>query len=380
MAQIDKEYNELLQRILREGTIKGDRTGTGTLSIFEHTLRYDMSNGFPLLTTKKMFTKGVISELLWFLKGNTELRDLINEKNYIWVGDAYKRYKVHIEDMNMTEREPNDPKHILSKDEFIERIKTNDEFNRTWGNLGPIYGKQWVNWGGYEIVSGEVKEGLNKGINQIQGVLDTLKNNPDGRRMLVTAWNPADIPDMILPPCHWAFELYTEELTENDLVNVYIRMMNEKYPKVVEENGIDLVNDTDWLIDKLTREGYPTRKISLKWHQRSVDVPLGLPFNIASYAFLLEMFAQQVNMVPHMLIGDLTNVHIYKDQMDGVIEQIERNVDGYEAPKLKLDNSFIVDAGDNGERMYKDMFSYKLEDFKIEGYESYPTIKFPLSN
>lgn len=360
MAAIDSEYHKLLQKILDEGREKGDRTGTGTISIHEDTLRYNMAHGFPLLTTKKMFTKGVITELLWFLSGSTDLRELVEQRNNIWVGDAYKRYKKHTEDMNLTEREKGDPKHVLSRDEFIERIIKDNEFNKKWGDLGPIYGKQWVAWekiNYYDWGSFDKRYRRDKDINQVQQVIDTLRTNPDSRRMLVSAWNPADIDDMILPPCHWAFEFYTEEMTLDER----LEWVRETPPYTNE------VFDTLEELGRFNDLHIPKRRISLKWHQRSVDTPLGLPFNIASYAFLLEMVAQQVNMVPHMLVGDLSNVHIYKDQLDGVKEQLNNFTYKYQAPKLKLNKA-------------DDLFSYKLEDFEIEGYESYPTIKFPLSN
>jgi thymidylate synthase len=252
---------------------------------------------------------------------------------------------------------------------FIDSILNNDEFNKKWGDLGPIYGKQWVAWekiNYYDWGSFDKRYRRDKDINQVQQVIDTLRTNPDSRRMLVSAWNPADIDDMILPPCHWAYEFYTEELTDEEKILNLKKAINrwsedgkisDRWGELIGQEAIDAYNMT----------ALPKRKISLKWHQRSVDVPLGLPFNIASYAFLLEMVAQQVNMVPHMLVGDLSNVHIYKDQLDGVKEQLDNFTYKYQAPKLKLNKA-------------DDLFSYKLEDFEIEGYESYPTIKFPLSN
>jgi thymidylate synthase len=200
MATIDKKYHKLLNKIIKKGRPKGDRTGTGTISIGDGKIKYNMKHGFPLLTTKKMFTKGIITELLWFLSGSTDLRELVEQRNNIWVGDSYKRYKKHTEDMAMTEREKGDPKHILSRDEFIERVIKDDEFNKTWGDLGPIYGKQWVKWDNYKhYLHGRIKspskpfatDGIgsfrveNKPINQIQNVIDTLRTNPDSRRMIV---------------------------------------------------------------------------------------------------------------------------------------------------------------------------------------------------
>jgi thymidylate synthase len=379
MATIDKKYHKLLNKIIKKGRPKGDRTGTGTISIGDGKIKYNMKHGFPLLTTKKMFTKGIITELLWFLSGSTDLRELVEQRNNIWVGDSYKRYKKHTEDMAMTEREKGDPKHILSRDEFIERVIKDDEFNKTWGDLGPIYGKQWVKWDNYKhYLHGRIKspskpfatDGIgsfrveNKPINQIQNVIDTLRTNPDSRRMIVSAWNVGELDQMILPPCHWAFKFYTEELTYEERCQIQMSRF-DIYSSAKEVFEGAMVRE----VKELTMDdnNIPKRRISLKWHQRSVDTPLGLPFNIASYAFLLEMVAQQVNMIPHQLIGDLSDVHIYNNQMDGVNEQLQNDTNKYKSPKLKLNKA-------------KDIFSYKLEDFEITDYESYPTIKFPLSN
>jgi thymidylate synthase len=365
MAKIDVEYNKILRKILDNGVNKGDRTGTGTRSIFSHTLEHDMSDGFPLLTTKKMFTKGITTELLWFLNGDTNLRSLVEQGNNIWVGDAHKKYlkenvAISLESEASTLLEGH-VKNGRKREDFIDLIKTSDEFSEQWGNLGPIYGKQWVKWDSIEremIKTSEHKEYgplyqmKPKGINQIQNAIDLLNDNPDSRRIMVSAWNPTDIPQMILPPCHWAFELYTEELSKV-----------ERIVWVISNNDVQSKYETE----DLDRLNVPKRKLSLKWHQRSVDVPLGLPFNIASYGFLLEMFAQQTNMVAGTLIGDLTNVHIYQNQLGGVREQLGRSVTEYGTPKLNLNKA-------------DDIFSYKVEDFTIEGYESFPTIKYPLSN
>ena len=397
MAKIDKKYHKVLTKILNKGKDRGDRTGTGTRSIGDAKIKYNMKNGFPLLTTKKMAIKNVITELLWFLSGDTNIQTLVKQGNNIWVGDSYKKYEKSFDiDPNNFDAEEvssghNDqcwgyptldhvkptsneykrgqinaylegkaekPFFYLTKKEFIEQIKTDDEFAKKWGELGPVYGKQWRDW----------DEDTGTKIDQIQQRIDTLKTNPECRRQIVSAWNVLYLPHMVLPPCHWAFELYTEELTfkeRRDLAAIYAKE-NNKIPLMIDAYGfkgipeyMDAIDNSGWEI--------PKRRLSLKWHQRSVDVPLGLPFNIASYAFLLEMFAQQVNMVPGMLIGDLSNVHIYQNQMDGVKEQLSRDTSKFKSPKLKLNKA-------------KDIFSYKLEDFEIVDYESDPTIKFPLSN
>ena len=251
-------------------------------------------------------------------------------------------------------------------DEFKESIINSDDFAEEHGALGPIYGKQWVDWKAAKIIwPNEVEDRRSgnggpeiKKVNQIQDVINTLKNNPDSRRIIVNAWNVGEIEDMALPPCHWAFELYTEELSDERRYNIWF---NNNYSTGMERY-FDPENLPDY--DNDYYDPTPTRSISLKWHQRSVDTFLGLPFNIASYGLLLEMFAQQCNMVPDKLVGDLTNVHIYKNHIEQCEEQLER--EPLELPKLQLDKA-------------KDMFSYRYEDVNILNYSSHPAIKGAIS-
>ncbi len=347
----DKAYQDLLKRILNEGKLRGDRTGTGTISIFSHTIEIDMADGFPLLTTKKMFTRGIIHELLWFLNGDTNIKYLVDNGVNIWTPDAYREYKnyagkleepdydVHIDD-------PNENKvRLMTIEEFTDRVKTDDVFAKRFGELGPVYGKQWVNWGQVSLTDGY------NGINQIQQVIDKLNNNPEDRRIIVSAWNVGEIDKMALPPCHWAFELYTEELS-----------LKERIQWVIRNRDIDM--ETLIITEEAMSDRTPKRKVHLKWHQRSVDTFLGLPFNIASYGLLLEMFAQQTNMVAGTLIGDLTNVHIYKNHIDQCMEQISR--EPLALPKLKLEKA-------------KDIFSYCYDNVKIDGYISHGPIKADIS-
>lgn len=349
MNNIDKSYQDLLHKIINKGKIRGDRTGTGTVSIFSHTLEMDMGEGFPLLTTKKMFVKAIIHELLWFLKGDTNIKYLVDNDVNIWTSDAYKNY--------VNEMAKDEHSSWFSIEEFIDEIKTNDEFANRWGELGPIYGKQWLNWGGF-FSSGHWNSEINdtgkhfNGINQIQEAIDTLKDNPESRRILVSAWNVDEIKNMVLPPCHWAFELYTEELTHNERMRQLIVI----FP--------DVVTSSENVFNLFKKHNIPKYKLSLKWHQRSVDTFLGLPFNITSYGFLLEMLAQQTNMVAGTLIGDLTNVHIYKNHLDQCSEQLSRVP--MELPKLKLNKA-------------KDIFSYQYDDFNIVDYKSHPQIKGKIS-
>ena len=359
---LDKQYFKLLQHILKNGVTKKDRTGTGTISVFDYSMRFDMSEGFPLLTSKKMFTKGVILELIWFLRGNTNIKYLVENDCHIWDGDAYKNFykksleiKLAYESGDLLGSQPHieamfsNPNEliILSKEEFIEKIKTDDEFAKKWGNLGPVYGKQWRNW----TPESEYVDGSNyvfyPKIDQIQNLIDDLKNNPDSRRLMVSAWNVGELDQMVLPPCHYGFQCYTRELNREERVDLYIK----KYG----DTGMDYEKYKDTI---------PTRAISLKWTQRSVDTFLGLPFNIASYAFLLHLLAKEVNMIPHELIFSGGDVHLYTNHIELAKEQLKRNT--YNLAKLELTNESIFDLS--------------LDNFKVTGYESSSVLKGELSN
>ena len=359
---LDKQYFKLLQHILKNGVTKKDRTGTGTISVFDYSMRFDMSEGFPLLTSKKMFTKGVILELIWFLRGNTNIKYLVENDCHIWDGDAYKNFykksleiKLAYESGDLLGSQPHieamfsNPNEliILSKEEFIEKIKTDDEFAKKWGNLGPVYGKQWRNW----TPESEYVDGSNyvfyPKIDQIQNLIDDLKNNPDSRRLMVSAWNVGELDQMVLPPCHYGFQVYTRELNREERVDLYIK----KY------------GDTGMNYEKY-KDTIPTRAISLKWTQRSVDTFLGLPFNIASYAFLLHLLAKEVNMIPHELIFSGGDVHLYTNHIELAKEQLKRNT--YNLAKLELTNESIFDLS--------------LDNFKVTGYESSSVLKGELSN
>jgi thymidylate synthase len=295
---LDKQYQSLLQDIIDNGVEKKDRTGTGTISVFGRQIRHKMSGGFPLLTTKKMAFKTMVTELLWFLRGDTNIKYLVDNGCHIWDGDAYKNYTksfLGYED-------------IPSQEWFINEIKTNPDFANRFGDLGPIYGKQWRKWYGWR------KHSLT---DQITNLINDLKTNPDSRRLMVSAWNVGELDQMVLPPCHYGFQCYV-------------------------------------------REG---KYLSLMWNQRSVDTFLGLPFNIASYGLLLEILAKEVNMIPDELIGNLGDVHLYSNHIEQAKEQIGR--EPFELPKLTLEHSGL----DPVELVYK-----------LEDYQSHPSIKAPLSN
>lgn len=363
---VDKQYLQYLKHILDNGVEKLDRTGTGTISIFDYSMRFKMSEGFPLLTSKKVFLKGVIHELVWFLRGDTNIKYLVENGVNIWNGDAYKNYLKNImlsssgewcavEDFSDGGYRPRP----YTIEEFIELIKSDDDFSKKWGELGPVYGKQWRSWGGYEkvpsgwhhsVVTSHKQVAKN---DQITDLIDRLKNDPDSRRLMVMAWNVSELPQMALPPCHFGFQCYTSKLTYQQRVKWWCDSLGK---------NISYADDMDEI--KLDHLGVPQRKLDLKWFQRSVDSPLGLPFNIASYAILLHLLSKEVNMIPGDLIFSGGDCHIYKNQVKGVEEQLLRKT--YNLPKLKLSNNSI--------------FDFKFEDVEIINYESSPIIHFPLSN
>jgi len=390
MNTLDKQYQELLKTILEFGVEKKDRTGTGTKSIFGYTIRHNMSEGFPLLTTKRMGIKTLTTELKWFLRGDTNIKFLVDNGCHIWDGDAYKNYlKNHKDNLigctivlsngvsaeikaqhnvnrnvlittkgcinidgDKTIKILND---TLTQEEFINKIKTDDEFTKKWGELGPIYGKQWRRWVGESKTSdGSLSASTTFGyIDQIQNLINDLKTNPDSRRLMVNAWNVGELNQMVLPPCHYGFQVYTRELSNKER----IILMNKKLGVT---DTLPQYYNTDGEMDK---NNIPTRAISLMWNQRSVDTFLGLPFNIASYGMLLLMIAKEVNMVPDQLIGSLGDVHLYLNHIEQAEEQIER--EPFELPNMDVIESDIL----NGQ------FEYNLV-----GYQSHGQIKAPLSN
>ena len=402
MNNLDKTYTDLLQDILDNGVEKKDRTGTGTLSVFGRQIRHDMSDGFPLLTTKKMAWKQIVTELLWFLRGDTNIKYLVDNDCHIWDGDAYKNY---------CEKQSRKLIQGCTYQEFLEKIKTDDEFAKKWGELGPIYGKQWRSWYTRELMfrSDVVDEPqslpeffeVKVPIDQIENLINDLKTNPDSRRLIVSAWNVGELNQMVLPPCHYGFQVYTRELNREERVDLYIK----KY------------GDTGMDYEKY-KNTIPTRAISLMWNQRSVDTFLGLPFNIASYGLLLQILAKEVNMVPDELIGNLGDTHLYLNHIEQAKEQIGRemtweeqvqwvmkNTDvelenlyiveeifkdstpkrtrqPYPLPKLNINTEFWqTESGECGVGPLKtNLQGFEISDFVIENYQSHPPIKAPLSN
>jgi len=371
MNTLDKKYQELLQDILDNGVRKMDRTGTGTISVFGRQIRHKMSEGFPLLTTKKMYWKGIVTELLWFLRGETNIKYLIDNDCHIWDGDAYKNYLnvVMYEKPNylhekyghlsLSVKREGDNYIPYTQEEFINKIKTDDKFAKMWADLGPVYGKQWRKWE-QNSVSPWGGLAINH-IDQIQNLINDLKTNPDSRRLMVTAWNPADLESSVLPPCHYGFQVYTRELSQRERCEI---------------TQID-IDFSDKIKKYLDEQNIPKRAISLMYNARSQDLPLGTPFNLASYGLLLEIIAKEVNMVPDELITNMGDCHIYLNQIDGVKEQLTR--EPYELPKLICKDEYWY-LNDVDISFSEKIEKFKPDFFKVEDYQSHPTIKIPLSN
>jgi thymidylate synthase len=409
MNKIDTDYQNLLKDILENGVVKETRNG-GTISVFSKQIRHKMSEGFPLLTTKKLHFKSIVTELLWFLRGDTNIKYLVDNDCHIWDGDCYANYLKKRTTANKDNvREP----HTLSngmtgqisrpftKEEFINKIKTDDEFARVWGELGPIYGRQWRGWDAHNKWDIDPEP-----IDQIQNLINDLKRNPDSRRMMVSAWNVGEIDSMVLPPCHYGFQVYTRELSLEERIKTF-----ELFVTLNTHEECDNV-------------GLPKRAISLMWNQRSVDTFLGLPFNIASYGLLLEIIAKAVNMVPDELIGNLGDVHLYSNHIEQAKEQIgrkytpeEREIMLKDAMSRRLYNKAVNELMPFGGGMSEYYEAYKIPNrtrepfplpklvinsgnenwhllnideiintfdtditFKVDGYQSHLSIKAPLSN
>jgi len=360
MNNLDKQYTDLLQDILDNGVTKSDRTGTGTISVFGRQIRHKMKTGFPLLTTKKMPFKTITTELLWFLKGDTNIKYLVDNGCHIWDGDAYKNYERRWE----TEGKfLSPPVNKFTKEELINEIKTNPMVAKELGELGPIYGKQWRSWGTGETVTvghnGQHTLLGEKVIDQIANLINDLKTNPDSRRLMVNAWNVGELDQMVLPPCHYGFQVYTRELS---LEERRLLVSQEMFNQIYNGGGPDTLSHPE-----INQLNVPTRAISLMWSQRSVDTGLGLSFNISSYSLLLMMIAKQVNMVPDEVIGNLGDVHLYLNHIEPIKEQLTR--EPYPLPTVKI-----------SDRVVNDISEYTLDDITLENYQSHPSIKAPLSN
>ena len=297
-----KQYLDLLDKIMREGVVKGDRTGTGTRSIFGHQMRFDLEEGFPLLTTKRVFLKGVIRELLWFLAGDTNIKYLADNGVHIWDNDAYRYYN------ELCVRHGVLP---VTEEAFLAAAREGTDSpidGYAFGDLNHVYGYQWRSWprpdGG--------------GIDQIRQVVDTIKRNPDSRRMIVSAWNVAEVEDMALPPCHVLFQFYVAE-----------------------------------------------GRLSCQLYQRSADCFLGVPFNIASYALLTMMIAQECGLRAGEFVHTLGDTHLYLNHLEQAREQLSRTP--RPLPRMRLNPDV------------KSVFDFRYDDFTLEGYDPWPAIKAPMS-
>ena len=282
-----KQYLDELRFVLENGTVKTDRTGTGTISYFGYQTRYNLEEGFPLVTTKKTYLKAIIHELLWFISGNTNIKYLVDNGVRIWNEWPYETYKKSSEYQGET------------IDEFVQKIKDSDEFAFKWGNLGPVYGKQWRDF---------------NGVDQLENLLNDIKNNPDSRRLIISAWNPKEIKDMALPPCHAFIQFYVN-------------------------NG----------------------ELSCQLYQRSADLFLGVPFNIASYSLFTMMIAQVCGLKAKWFVHTTGDTHIYLNHIEQVKLQLTR--EPRKLPTMKLNPNV------------KSIYDFKYEDFKLEGYDPHPAIK-----
>jgi thymidylate synthase len=361
MNSVDKQYKELLEHILKNGRVKKDRTGTGTISVFDYTMKFNMKEGFPILTSKKVFFKGVVHELIWFLRGDTNIKYLVDNGVHIWDGDAYKNYD-NIQSthhainqarnmVSMIDSKPLESTKPLSQEEFINNIKTDDDFAKEWGELGPVYGKQWRDWTNYQYEYGNIVG--DNSIDQIANLINDLKTNPDDRGLIVSAWNVADLKSMVLRPCHNFFQCYTYEMSEEERLKEWCHSL-----------GKDISYAEDMTERKLDALRFPKRKLSLKINIRSNDVFLGCPFNISSYGLLLHLLSDEVNMIPDELIVTIGDAHIYLNHIEQVKHQL--NLPTFKLPTIQISK--------------KSIFDIEYSDIKLLGYKSGPAIKGELSN
>jgi thymidylate synthase len=290
-----RQYLDLMQHVLDNGVKKEDRTGTGTLSVFGHQMRFDLAAGFPLLTTKKVFLKGIIHELLWFLAGDTNIKYLVDNGVGIWNEWPHAEYRKQTGEN-------------LPLEDFVARVSEDAGFARQWGGIGPGYGHQWRSWptpdGGH--------------VDQIRQVVEQIRNNPDSRRMIVSAWNVAEVENMALPPCHTLFQFYVAE-----------------------------------------------GKLSCQLYQRSADIFLGVPFNIASYALLTMMMAQVCGLEPGDFVHTLGDAHLYSNHLEQTRLQLSR--DTYPLPRMRINPAVM------------DLFAFKYDDFELLDYQCHPPIKAPVA-
>ena len=360
MNKLDKDYLDVVNNILTNGRLKKTRNGS-TMAIFGAEIKHDMRTGFPLLTSKKMFLRGIAVELEWFLQGDTNIKYMVDKGVNIWVGDCHKHYtnitSANNSDNDKWMRENLDGTlSMYTEAEFIHKIKTDKSFANKWGSIGPGYGHQWRNYGAEYILTHPEHSFVphKHGIDQLANVINTLKTNPDDRRMIVSAWNPEELNDCLLPPCHYSFQFYSEELTTLERNDLYYTKLKDQ---LVRGN---FKTDKDY-----DNAGIPKRTLSLKFIMRSIDVALGCGFNLASYGLLLEIVAKQVNMQPTMLIGSFGDTHIYLNQINQISHQ--STLIPFELPTVTLPDDVTID-------------NFLFENIALNNYQSHPPIKMILSN
>ena len=349
MNNTDKQYKELINKIFSDGHFCDDRTGTGTKSIFGYQMRFKMDEGFPLLTLRKIHTKSVIHELLWFLSafdskydmfGNCSIRYLLDMGVSFWSEwpfqeyNKQRKYRPELPEMNIKE--------------FEAKIMEDNKFAIDFGSIGRGYGKQWLNCGGdverFHDEKGNSFMKVIQGVNQIDDCIELLKKNPDSRRIIVDSWNPVDLPNMLLPPCHMMFQFKTYKMTPSERIEAYKVWDGDKHPdKNMDENK------------------FPERKLSLQMYIRSNDIFLGSPFNISEYALLLHMVAQVVNMIPDELVYTIGDAHLYNNSIEAAKTIIKRS--SYPLPTLKLNKNI------------ESIYDFRYEDIVIDNYKSHPNIK-----
>ncbi|WP_366249787.1 thymidylate synthase [Terribacillus aidingensis] len=317
MTTSEQAYLDLCRYVLKNGTKKEDRTGTGTVSVFGYQMRFDLQKGFPLLTTKKVPFRLIASELLWFLKGDTNIRYLLEHNNNIWNEWAFKNWVESdaYDGPDMTDfgrrslQDDNFRKtYETQMEQFKQLILTDDAFSERFGHLGDVYGKQWRNW----------KTSQGESIDQLQDIIETIKKNPDSRRLIVSAWNPEDVPSMALPPCHTMFQFYVAD-----------------------------------------------NKLSCQLYQRSGDIFLGIPFNIASYSLLTHLIAKECGLEVGEFIHTIGDAHLYTNHLEQVKTQLDRTPKPLPALQIKDSFSSVFDAS--------------MDDLEIIGYEPHPAIKAPVA-
>jgi thymidylate synthase len=394
MNDLDRQLKEQYIKIINKPNLKSDRTGVGTKSMFGHQMRFDLREGFPLTTLRKIHTKSLIHELLWFLEsyddkykkfGNTNIKYLLDNNCTFWSDWAYKNYRSQkLRTYQLNNKDIKKQFKFLSMIDFEKKIKKDDEFALKWGDLGPVYGKQWTDWGGfYEYVentnilkttkSDQVlidrlgfEKIYMKGINQIDNLINNLIEDPDSRRLIVNAWNVSDLDDMLLAPCHILFQCYTEILSMEQRIN-YCKNnysaddINNYLTKNEISDWSEIIRDPLKQIKILDHFNVPERYIDMQLYQRSCDSYLGQPYNIASYSLLLTMIAQVVNMIPREFIWTGGDVHLYTNSIEATEILLKR--EAKELPILKLNPNI------------QNINGFRFEDIEILNYDPHPNIK-----